>query len=171
MSFFERRVRGPLLGLLRQGLSPEGLARSMALGGALGINPLLGTSTALCAVTAALFRLNQPAVQLANYLVYPLQLLLLLPFIRLGERLFQAPPLQLSLAILQASLRSDPWGTLSHFGATFWHAAVAWLLVVPVPAVLLAWAMVPVWRAVLKSFRHPGSLDSLSESERPESQA
>lgn len=155
MNFFERRIRGPLVGLLRQGLSPEGLARSMALGGALGINPLLGTSTALCAVTAAAFRLNQPAVQLANYLVYPLQLLLLLPFIRLGERLFRVPPLQLSLATLQAALQKDPWGTLSHFGATFWHAAVAWLLVVPVPAILFAWAMVPVLRALVNSFRRP----------------
>ncbi len=31
MSFFERRIRGPLVGLLRQGLSPEGLARSRGL--------------------------------------------------------------------------------------------------------------------------------------------
>lgn len=149
------RVWSRLLGLLRHGLSPEGLAWSLAVGLALGISPLFGTSTALCAGAALTFRLNQPAMQLANYLAYPLQIALLLPFIRLGERLFGAPRLPLSLPVIQEALRANAWGALHLFWTSLWHAGVAWLLVVPVPAVLLAWGLAPVFRTALKSFRRP----------------
>jgi uncharacterized protein (DUF2062 family) len=147
-----RQLWESLRGLLRAGLSPEGLAWSLAVGLAFGIIPLVGTSTALCAGAAFAFRLNQPAMQLANYAAYPLQLALLIPFIRLGERLFGAPPLPLSLAGLQAALRADAWGALGTFWASFWHAGVAWLLVVPLPAFLLARILIPVCRSVRRSF-------------------
>src|SRR5579872_6178647 len=91
------RVVEPLLSLLRQGLSPERLALSVALGIALGVFPVLGTTTLLCGLAAILFRLNVPAMQLVNYLVFSLQLALLIPFIRLGELLYGADPAPLTL--------------------------------------------------------------------------
>jgi hypothetical protein len=41
------------------------------------------------------------------------------------------------------------------FWTSLWHAAVAWLLVVPIPMILLAWGLTPLLRQVLKSFRRP----------------
>ena len=155
MGWARARIRDPILGLLRQGLSPEGLAWSLALGLALGIIPLLGISTSLCVGVAWAFRLNQPAMQLANYLAYPLQILLLYPFIRMGEGLFGAHHETISLAHVQAALRVDVWGALRMFWTSLWHASVVWLLVVPIPMVLLAWGLTPVFRRVLKSFRRP----------------
>jgi len=32
---------------------------------------------------------------------------------------------------------------------------VAWLLVVPIPVVLLAWGLTPIFRRALKPFRRP----------------
>ena len=153
MGWLGTRVRDPILRMLQQGLSPEGLAWSLSVGIALGSIPLFGTSTALCVGVALVFRLNQPAMQLANYLAYPLQLLLILPFIRLGEKLFGARSMPLSLSQLQAALRSDAWGTVQQFWTSLWHASVAWLLVVPLPMVLLAWGLTPVFCRVLKTFR------------------
>ena len=155
MDWVRTRIRDPLLGLLRQGLSPEGLAWSLAVGLALGVIPLLGTSTVLCVGVALAFRLNQPAMQLANYLAYPLQFLLLYPFIRMGEGLFGTHHETISLAHVQAALRVDAWGAIRMFWTSLWHAAVVWLLVVPIPMVLLAWGLTPVFRRVLKSFRRP----------------
>lgn len=152
---FWDRIWSRLLGMLRHGLSPEGLAWSLAVGLTLGVSPLFGTSTALCAGAAMAFRLNQPAMQLANYLAYPLQIALLLPFIRLGERLFGAPRLPLSLPTIEVALKADVWGAMGALWTSLWHAGVAWLLVIPVPAVLLAWGLTPVFRTALKSFRRP----------------
>jgi len=145
MGWFRRRVWDPLRGWLREGLTPEGLGWSLAVGLAIGVIPLFGTSTVLCVGAALAFRLNQAAMQLANYLAYPVQILLLIPFIRLGEKLFGTPPLSLSLAALLAAAKADAWGTMEVFWTSLWHAAVAWLLVVPIPtfllALLLAWGL------------------------------
>lgn len=134
--FFYRRVVGPIVALLTQGITPEKIALSLAFGIVLGIFPVLGSTTILCAAAALIFRLNLPAIQLVNYLIYPLQLFLLLPFIRVGEMLFRVAPLQLSLAQILAMVRAD----LPHAVATLWlagvHAMSAWLLTGP-PAILL----------------------------------
>jgi len=144
-SLIHRRLVAPVIALLTQGITPEKTALSLAFGIVLGVFPVLGSTTFLCAAAALIFGLNLPAIQLINYVVYPLQLFLLLPFIRLGERLFGASPLQLSLTQMLAMAKAD----LPHAMRALWltgaHAAVAWLLVGP-PAILLsylilAWAL------------------------------
>jgi hypothetical protein len=134
-------------------MTPEALAWSVSAGIALGIFPLWGTSTALCIGAAAVFRLNQTAMQVANYLAYPLQLALIIPFIRLGERIFGAPRLPLSLPMIQQAVRVDAWAALGTFWTSLWHGAVAWALVVPIPLVVLALALAPILRTVSKGFR------------------
>jgi uncharacterized protein (DUF2062 family) len=73
---------------LRQGISPRRLALTLALGFAIGCIPVVGVPTLTCAALALLLRLNLPAIQAANYVMTPLQLLLIVPFARLGEWLF-----------------------------------------------------------------------------------
>jgi hypothetical protein len=54
-------------------------------GAAIGVFPALGTTTALCALVAFIWRLNLPAIQIMNYFVYPIQLALILPFFSRGR--------------------------------------------------------------------------------------
>ena len=75
-------------GWLKQGISPKTLALSIAFGFVLGVFPVLGVPTLLCGLAAVVLRLNMPALQLVNYLVYPLQIALLWPFSRFGDKLF-----------------------------------------------------------------------------------
>lgn len=126
-----RRVVDPLLSLLRQGLSPERLALSVAVGIALGVLPVLGTTTLLCTLAAILFRLNVPAMQLVNYLVFSLQLALLIPFIRLGELLYGADPVPLPLGQIQNLLRHDPRQAIATLAGSLLHATTAWFLIAP----------------------------------------
>src|SRR5262249_31861133 len=83
-SFFYRRILRPIIELLRQGVTPEKMALSLALGVALGVFPALGWTTTLCAIAALVLRLNLPAIQIVNYFMYPAQIALLIPFFRLG---------------------------------------------------------------------------------------
>ena len=62
---------------LKQGMSCSKISLCIAIGVILGIFPVLGTTTLLCAITAYVFRLNHPLIQLVNYAVYPLQLALI----------------------------------------------------------------------------------------------
>ena len=97
-SLLQRRIVRPVIELLREGVTPEKIALSIAFGITLGVFPVLGSTTALCALAALTFRLNLPAIQLVNYFVYPLQVAFLIPFFRLGEKLFGAQHLPLSVA-------------------------------------------------------------------------
>jgi uncharacterized protein (DUF2062 family) len=53
--FFHRRIVAPILALLTQGITPEKIALSLALGIVLGVFPVLGSTTVLCAAAALLF--------------------------------------------------------------------------------------------------------------------
>jgi uncharacterized protein (DUF2062 family) len=127
--------------VLRQGITPRRLALTLALGFAIGCFPVVGVPTAMCAVLAMSLRLNLPVIQAANYLVMPLQLLLLVPFIRLGAWAVssgQQQPVNFS-ALLQLS-HVD---LMKQVGAYTGHALVGWLLIA-LPAVVLMTAMLTV---------------------------
>ena len=153
MTWFRRRTWEPLMALLKTGLSPHGLAWSVAAGMALGVFPMLGTTTILCLGAAFAFRLNQPAMQLVNYLAYPLQLALLIPFIRWGERLFGVQPMPLSLPAMLHSLQAEPFGTIALFWSRIWHACVVWALVGLPVMVLLAFTLRPIFATASRRFK------------------
>lgn len=149
-SFFRRRIARPIAELLRQGVTPEKMALSLALGVALGVFPVLGTTTALCALVAFLWRLNLPAIQIVNYFVYPLQIALLIPFFRAGEKLFGAPHLPLSVTQILAAVHASFWGATRFLGTTIWHAAVAWCLIAPLFVSLAYVILVPLLRRTVR---------------------
>lgn len=145
--FFYRRIVVPILNLLRQGITPEKIALSIAFGLALGVFPVIGATTLLCALAAIVFRLNLPAIQLVNYFASPLQIALLLPFIRLGEFLFRvARPIPFSITQILEMIRAD----VGHAIATLWtstmHAIAAWGLVGPVVVFLFYRLLTPLLR-------------------------
>ncbi|UCG20983.1 MAG: DUF2062 domain-containing protein [Deltaproteobacteria bacterium] len=123
-----RKIVEPLLTLIKQGISPEKISLGMTCGIVLGVFPVLGSTTILCGLAAIIFRLNLPAIQLVNYIVYPLQIMLLIPFFHLGDLLFQVEPLPLSAQELITLLQADLWGTIRAFWNTTLRAIVAWLL-------------------------------------------
>jgi len=127
--FLYKRTIEPVVALISQGISPEKISLGMAWGIVLGVFPVLGSTTILCGLAAIILRLNLPAIQLVNYMVYPLQLVLLIPFFHLGDLIFQVEPLPLSAQELITMLRSDLWGTILAFWNTTLHAIVAWFLV------------------------------------------
>jgi len=138
--FFYRRLVRPLLDLLRQGVTPEKIALSVALGAALGVFPALGWTTTLCAIAALVLRLNLPAIQIVNYFMYPLQLALLLPFFRLGEKLFGARHMPLSISQIFQLIHNGVWNAIRFLWTTTWHAIVVWTILAPV-FVAIAYAL------------------------------
>ncbi len=148
--FFYRRLVRPMLDLLRQGVTPEKIALSVALGVALGVFPVLGSTTALCAVAALVLRLNLPAIQMVNYFVYPLQIALLIPFFRMGEWLFRSPHLPLSVSQIYAMMHANMWDAIRSLWTTAWHAMIAWCLLAPLFVAIVYAALAPALRRVLR---------------------
>jgi len=129
MSKWSPRALGRLVvDLLKAGLTPEKLALCLVLGVVLGTAPVIGSTTILCAGAAALLGLNQPLIQTVNYLVYPLQFALIIPFIRAGEWVFSSPRLHMSAKEIAAAVARDPLAAISAFWNVTMQALVAWLL-------------------------------------------
>jgi len=139
------RILDPLLRLLQQGVSAQRLALCVAIGVVVGNIPILGTSTLLCAAIALLFRLNLPAMQIVQAAMSPTQLLLIIPFVRLGEWLLRAPP---QPASLEAVLAPIPQGGAQTV-LVLWDAAIdagfAWILVAPMAIFLIYKILAPAF--------------------------
>lgn len=134
MSRSLRVLRKKAAAWLRQGISPQRLALTLALGFAIGCIPVIGIPTALCFVVALGLRLNVPAIQAANYAAMPLQVLLIFPFVRLGGWMFSsgaAPALNAGLLA-----HTSPLKLILASGSLAGEALGAWL-VMAVPSVLL----------------------------------
>jgi uncharacterized protein (DUF2062 family) len=67
------------------GLTPFQLALTISFGVTLGLFPFIGLTSVLCFIFAFIFRLNIIVIQLVNWLVAPLQLIMLVPFYQLGN--------------------------------------------------------------------------------------
>ncbi len=129
--WFRRRIVDPLLLLLKQGMAPDRLALCIAIGIVVGNIPILGVSTILCTVIALAFRLNLPAMQLAQAAMAPTQVLLIVPFVRLGESILRAPHQAISVKEgLALVAQGIPHAVVMLWSAIL-HAGLAWILVAP----------------------------------------
>lgn len=140
----------PFIQLLRQGVSPEKIALSIALGVVLGVTPVLGSTITLCTLAAVALRLNLPAIQLVNGLVYPLQLILLIPFYRAGAWIFGAGSSALSFHGIRTMIRLGAWTTIRTLWVVTLHALVAWLAFGAATTAILYAVLLPSLRRVWK---------------------
>jgi uncharacterized protein (DUF2062 family) len=147
-NFLQRRVFKPLVKLLRKGITPEKLALTLALSAALAVIPAFGWSVWLCGLAGLALGLNLPAMQAVNYFLYPAQVALLLPFFRLGEKLFSAPHLPLSVSQIFSMVRANFWSAIKLLWNTTWHAVVVWALLAPFAVGLIYLALLPIFRRV-----------------------
>ncbi len=145
-SFWQRRLVGPLRGQLTQGVTPDKLALTLAVGTACSLLPFLGGTTLLNLGVGLALRLNQPILQTVNYLLSAVQLALILVYVRIGELIWRAPAMPLSIPQLLAAFRADPGEFFRRFGWTGVHAATAWLVSVPIIVVAIYFPLRPIMR-------------------------
>lgn len=150
-SWLRRKLWQPLLDLLQSGLSPAKLALTVGLGVAFGLAPLFGVTTLISSVVALRLRLNVAAMQLVCHLLSPLQLILLLPLLRVGATVLGQGHLLNNMGLVQLKqwIAADGWGVLH----LLWRAELGALLVwtvVAVPVVALLYVgLQPVFRKVV----------------------
>lgn len=136
----------PIVAQLTQGVTPDRIALTLALGVLCGVFPFLGFTTALCAVVAAALRLNQPIIHVVNQLLWPVQLAGIPLFVALGQKLYGAPPVPVDpteIARVFADSQREFW---TRFGLMGLHAFTAWLLVAPFLVAALHFGLRPVLR-------------------------
>ena len=147
--WLRRRVRDPLVAELRQGATPEAVSAAVVVSFAIAILPVIGVTTLLCLLAGRIFRLNQVVMQIVNHSSYPLQILLIVPFVRLGETLTNSRHIQLTpKAIIDEFNRSIP-DFMEKFWVAYLHGILGWLITVPLACWLLHFFLRATFRKVL----------------------
>lgn len=156
-TFWQRRVRDPIVAQLTQGITPEKIALTIAIGSACALFPVLGTTTLLCFLAALSLRLNQPIIQLINQALWPLHVPVIVLCVRIGEAMFGVPHQQHFVREMRL-FWSEPspsfWehlrGFFYHFGPTAWHAIVAWAVMAPAYVIAVYLITCPIMRSVAR---------------------
>ncbi|MDN5204788.1 DUF2062 domain-containing protein [Fulvivirgaceae bacterium BMA10] len=128
VAFFNKKLVQPLFGYLKQGITPKKLALTTGLGVIFGLFPVVGSTTILCSLLAIVFRLNLAAINLVNFFVYPLQIVLIIPLIKLGEFLFGVNPMPYSVDEVFALFEKDVLLAFKTFGFANLVGIGAWLM-------------------------------------------
>ena len=144
----KKKISSLVKSLLKEGMSLRKIALCISLGFVLGIFPVLGATTLLCTVAALALRLNLPAIQLVNYMVYPLQIIMLAPFYGAGTWLFKQQRLPLINTDLISLLQNDFWGNMANLWDLTLYAILTWLVISPLLIMMLYNASKPVIRAM-----------------------
>jgi len=113
---------------LKQGITPRKLALTCALGAVISIFPLFGTTTLICFGIAIALRLNVAIIQLVNYMLAPVQIILILPFIKIGSDVFGLNPFPYSSEQLLALFKNDFWMLAKEAGLALLAGVGMWLL-------------------------------------------
>ena len=146
------RCRKVWIRLIGQGLAPRQMALAIALGATIGVLPTLWGTSLVCFFCAWLFGLNQVAVQAVNYLVYPLQIALFLPFSVCGQRLF--PGCFDDTNVLSAGMLQSGWACIEDSLLTTQLSALAgWALSTPL---ILSTVYLAVFFLYRSSSHQPG---------------
>lgn len=122
---------------LKQGICPRDLALAFALGSTLGVMPLVWGTSLICIVIASWLRVNQVVMQLANYLMYPLQIILFFPYLILGEKLFTTNFLPENYYQFLTQIKQTPFLFFSHFWQSNLQGLIAWLVISPLVFTLI----------------------------------
>jgi uncharacterized protein (DUF2062 family) len=146
--FLRKRLLDPILTLLTQGVTAEKIALSITIGAIVGVFPVMGTTTVLCTAAAAALRLNLVAVHTIHYAMTPVQILLIIPFVRVGEWVVRAPKQPLSITESMALIKQGALNALIVLWDATWHAMVGWFLIGPLAIAACYWSSCWVLRRV-----------------------
>lgn len=148
--FLRRRIVRPVVEQLTQGLSPDAIALTIAIGLAIAVIPVVGTTTVLCTTAAIVLRLNQPLIQAINYLSFPLQLAFIFPYLRLGRLLFGGPALRMPAEELVTLVSTRPAEAAEALWRVTLQALGAWTLTAPLIVAAVYFGVRPVLRTAAR---------------------
>lgn len=102
---------------------------SLALGITVGLIPFYGVTTILVGIIAVSLRLNFIAMQIAHYIVHPIQIALIIPFFRLGSTVMNGSDVSFTVKQYLHSFKVDFWGALKELWMVNLSAIAVWLII------------------------------------------
>jgi uncharacterized protein (DUF2062 family) len=147
-TFWQRKILDPIVAQLTQGLTPQKIALTIAIGSAIAMFPILGTTTLICLVVGVFMKLNQPILQMVNYACTPIHIPFIFFAFKWGEKLFGVEHSVLEARGMRRELIAHPWEFIQRYSLTGLHAIEFWAILVPIWAVTVYYISLPILRGI-----------------------
>jgi len=146
-SCWQRWVCPPLIALFTQGITPDRVAFTLALGAVCSLFPFLGFTSLLNFGVGLWLRLNQPLLQTLNQVLGALQLVMIVAYVRLGELLWHTREGRFTVAQMLHDFHAATFSDfLRRFGWAGIHAFTSWALTSPLLFVAIYYPVRPALR-------------------------
>lgn len=142
-----KKLKDSIKSQLTQGASPEKLAQSLSAGMLIGCFPLLGFATGLAAVFGIIFKLNHIVVQTANYMMYPVQLVLIPLYIKVISLMIDVGDVPIRPDLILELFRKDWVQFLKTYSLIGVYSVIMWFVISSILFVILQKLLLP---AILK---------------------
>ena len=126
--------------LFQQGLTPKELCQSIIFAALLGVTPILGVTTFIITLVSLKTKLNLPIMIALSYLMWPVQVLLILPFISVGEYIFSIPPSHHTVDEIINSFQNGFFSTLGKLSFELFCGLAGWVFVA-IPIAIIAYGI------------------------------
>jgi len=128
LQFVKDKTITPIISYFKQGLDPKKLSHSVASGIIIGSIPVIGVSSVMATFVGLRCRLFTALIILITYLIYPLQVLLILPFMKLGGLMMGKNVGAINVSAIFSKLFKHPISSLPEFGTLILGGILAWAI-------------------------------------------
>lgn len=119
-------LKTKIIALFKQGLTPHEIIKSIIVSGVVSIVPILGLSTLLLTGLSLRKKLNLPIMIAQSYMMWPVQILMVIPFINIGESIFSIPKTNHKATEIIASFQNSFFTTISRLSFELLCGFVGW---------------------------------------------
>lgn len=124
------KLKEEIVNAFAGGFTPKKIALSISTGIVFGTVPFC-ISTLLCTISGIILRLNQPLIQLINFMVFPLQILLFIPYLKFGEFLSGESTIPLNYNEVKILFSLPVKLFILKLGKAIIYALIGWLFLSP----------------------------------------
>ncbi|MBA4317235.1 MAG: DUF2062 domain-containing protein [Flavobacterium sp.] len=132
-------LKDKITALFMQGLTPKELSQSIIVSGLIAIIPVLGVSTFMITTVSLKWKLNLPIMIALSYLMWPVQILMIIPFIRIGEFVFSVSPNHYTVEEIISSFQNSFFKTLSQLSFELLCGLGGWFFTAVPVAIGIYW--------------------------------
>ena len=126
---FVNKVLIPFRLVPADGLTPEKIAFSIAVGIISGIFPVFGATTILSLLLTLIFRQNLIVVQSVQWLMGFLQIFLIIPFIQFGAFLLNRQILHINIQQIRLAFQPGIVAGLKTIGVLHLYGILTWIII------------------------------------------
>ena len=128
-AWIKNKVIEPIKKALKNGISHKRLAISLALGITIGLIPFYGLTTLLAGLVAVSLRLDFVVMQAVHYIVQPIQIALIIPFLKAGSIFVPSTGVEFTIKEYIAHFKSDFWMALGDLWKINLSAIIIWAVI------------------------------------------